>query len=225
MKSGISEKRDSRGIFITFEGIEGSGKSTLLYNVAGALRRSGLDPVLTREPGGTSLGVALRKVLLNPDMEKICSMAELMLFAADRAQHIAQVILPALEAGQIVLCDRYSDATIAYQGHGRGLPIENITAVDSKARGGTAPHMTVLLDLPVEAGLSRALARNDETADNSESRIDEEEMSFHEKVREGYLTLAGKEPERFLVLDAREKPDRLEELVMNEVRSRFPDAL
>ena len=103
-----------KGLFITFEGIEGSGKSTLVHNVAQTLRLSGHDPVVTREPGGTSLGIALRRVLLDPDMEKISSMAELMLFAADRAQHVEQVISPALEAGQIVLCDRYSDATIAY---------------------------------------------------------------------------------------------------------------
>lgn len=213
------------GLFITFEGIEGSGKSTLVYNVARALRLSGHDPVITREPGGTSLGAALRKVLLDPAMEKIGSMAELMLFAADRAQHVEQVILPALEAGQIVLCDRYSDATIAYQGYGRGLPIEDISAVDSQARRGTAPHMTVLLDLPVETGLSRAWTRNDEASDSSESRIDEEEMAFHKRVGEGYLMLAGREPERFLVLDAREKPQRLVELVMSEMQSRFPDAL
>jgi dTMP kinase len=211
------------GIFITFEGIEGSGKSTLLYNVAAALRRSGLDPLMTREPGGTSLGVALRKVLLNPDMEAIGPVAELMLFAADRAQHVSQVILPAIEAGQIVLCDRYSDATVAYQGHGRGIPLEVITSVDDQARGGALPHMTVLLDLPVETGLTRARTRNDESSDSSESRIDEEELAFHQKVREGYLMLAGNEPERFIILDAAEKPERLAELVMNEFRSRFPD--
>jgi dTMP kinase len=225
LESGINNIRDKRGIFITFEGIEGSGKSTLLYNVAAALRRTGLDPVMTREPGGTSLGVALRKVLLNPDMENIGSMAELMLFAADRAQHVSEVILPALDSCQIVLCDRYSDATAAYQGYGRGIPIDVITSVDNRARGGAIPDMTVLLDLPVEEGLRRARSRNDEAPDNSESRIDEEEAAFHRKVREGYLTLARKDPERFLVLDAMNEPDRLEELVMDEFRSRFPDAI
>jgi len=180
---------------------------------------------MTREPGGTSLGVALRKVLLNPDMEKIGSMAELMLFAADRAQHVSQVILPALETGQIVLCDRYSDATVAYQGHGRGIPLDVIAAVDHQARGEAIPHMTVLLDLPAETGLTRARTRNDESLDSSESRIDEEEIAFHRKVREGYHALANNEPERFLVLDAREKPDRLAELVMDEIRSRFPDVI
>jgi len=214
-----------RGIFITFEGIEGSGKSTLLYNVAAALRRSGLDPLMTREPGGTALGVALRKVLLNPDMEKIGSKAELLLFAADRAQHVSQVILPALETGQVVLCDRFSDATAAYQGYGRGIPLDVITAVDNQARNGLKPHRTVLLDLPVETGLTRARLRNDESRDNSESRLDEEEMAFHQRVREGYLILADNEPDRFIVLDALDKQDRMAELVMDDFRSRFPDVL
>ena len=152
-------------------------------------------------------------------------MAELMLFAADRAQHVSQVILPALEAGQIVLCDRYSDATIAYQGHGRGIPLDVITAVDNYARSEAIPHMTILLDLPAETGLTRARTRNKESMDSSESRIDEEEMAFHQKVREGYLMLADQEPDRFLVLDAREKPDRMAGLVMDGFRSRFPDAV
>lgn len=225
MESEISDRRDRRGIFITFEGIEGSGKSTLLYNTASALRRSGQDPLVTREPGGTSLGVALRKVLLSPDMEKIGPKAELMLFAADRAQHVSQVILPALEAGQIVLCDRYSDATLAYQGYGRGIPLDVITAVDDHARNGTIPHMTVLLDLPVETGLTRARTRNDESRNSSESRIDEEEMAFHQRVREGYLMLADNEPERFLVIDALDSQDRLAVIVMDEFRSRFPDVV
>jgi dTMP kinase len=214
-----------RGIFITFEGIEGSGKSTLISNVAATLRQTGLDPVITREPGGTSLGVALRKVLLDPDMEKIGSVAELMLFAADRAQHVSQVILPALDAGQIVLCDRYSDATVAYQGYGRGIPIGVINVVDNQARGEAIPHMTVLLDLPAETGLTRARTRNKVSGDSSESRIDDEEMAFHQRVREGYLMLANNEPERYFVLDALEKPDRLFEIVMEEFQSRFPDAL
>lgn len=212
-----------RGLFITFEGIEGSGKSTLLNNVATALRRSGQDAVMTREPGGTSLGTALRKVLLNPDMKKIDPMAELMLFAADRAQHVMQVIVPALETGKIVLCDRFSDATFAYQGSGRGIPFEDIIAVDVQARGDTKPHLTVLLDLPVETGLSRVRSRNAGNSDSSESRIDEEEIAFHKRVREGYLRLAGEEPDRILVLDALEKPDRLEKLVTDELHMRFPD--
>jgi len=210
------------GIFITFEGIEGSGKSTLLYNVAAAMRRTGLDPLLTREPGGTSLGVALRKVLLNPEMEEISSVAELMLFAADRAQHVSRVIKPALEEGQIVLCDRFSDATAAYQGYGRKIPLKVIAAIDQLATMGVKPHMTVLLDLSVDTGLTRARTRNDQSSDASESRIDEEEMEFHRRVRDGYLELSGNEPDRFIVVDAMEKPDQLSEQVVKELRLRFP---
>jgi dTMP kinase len=212
-----------RGLFVTFEGIEGSGKSTLLYNVAASLKRTGLDPLLTREPGGTSLGVALRKVLLNPEMEDINSVAELMLFAADRAQHVSTVIKPALEEGQIVLCDRFSDATAAYQGYGRKIPLKVITAIDHLATMGIRPDMTILLDLPVEAGLNRARTRNVESSDASETRIDEEEIVFHKRVRDGYLELLGNEPERFLLVDAMEKPEQLSETVVNALRSRYPD--
>ncbi len=214
-----------RGLFITFEGIEGSGKSTLINNVAAALRKSGLDPIVTREPGGTSLGVALRKVLLSPDMGVIEPKAELMMFAADRAQHVSELILPALEKGKIVLCDRYSDATVAYQGYGRGLPLDVIKVVDMKARDGAVPDLTVLLDLPVEKGLSRVRKRNDLSKDISESRIDEEETAFHQRVRDGYLAMARIEPARFLVLDAMIDPEHLTDLVMDELRSRYHNEL
>ena len=214
-----------RGLFITFEGIEGSGKSTLINNVAAALRKSGLDPIVTREPGGTSLGVALRKVLLSPDMGVIEPKAELMMFAADRAQHVSELILPALEKGKIVLCDRYSDATVAYQGYGRGLPLDVIKVVDMKARDGAVPDLTVLLDLPVERGLSRVRKRNDLSKDISESRIDEEETAFHQRVRDGYLAMARIEPARFLVLDAMIDPEHLTDLVMDELRSRYHNEL
>jgi dTMP kinase len=214
-----------RGFFVTFEGIEGSGKSTLIHNVANALRPSGLDPIVTREPGGTSLGVALRKVLLSPDMGVIGPIAELMMFAADRAQHVSEVILPALAKGKIVLCDRYSDATVAYQGYGRGIPFDVINVVDMKARDSAVPDLTVLLDLPVEKGLSRVRKRNDLSKDISESRIDEEETAFHQRVRDGYLAIARLEPARFLVLDAMDNPEHLTHLVMDEFRSRYPDEL
>lgn len=214
-----------RGLLITFEGIEGSGKSTLLHNVASVLRRSGADPVTTREPGGTALGAALRKVLLNPEEEAIVPLAELMLFAADRAQHVSRVIKPALVKGHFVLCDRYSDATVAYQGYGRGLSIDTILAVDRQARNSVSPDLTVLLDLPVEKGLIRARTRNDQSGNNSESRIDEEELVFHERVRTGYLALADGEPERFLVLDALNSPDQLSDSVISELQGRFPGAV
>jgi dTMP kinase len=225
LKSGISNRR---GLFITFEGIEGSGKTTLMELVAESLGQRGRDCVLTREPGGTPLGLSLRRVLLDPAAAEISSTAELMLFAADRAQHVAEVIRPALEDGSFVLCDRFSDATLAYQGYGRGIDQQAIKAVDGQARGETAPDMTVLLDLPVETGLFRARSRNASSNEHSdgpsESRFDDEQMVFHQKVRDGYLELARKEPARFLVLDGSLAPDTLSEAVTGEMVKRFPSA-
>ena len=224
MGSKTGDNRGGRGIFITFEGIEGSGKTTLIGQVAGFLNRENIDPLLTREPGGTGLGAALRKVLLSPERAGMESMAELMLFGADRAQHVAEVVRPALAAGRMVLCDRFSEATIAYQGYGRGLPMEAVVAVDRAARGETRADLVILLDLPAEAGLSRARARNSEEAGPAETRIDEEELSFHRKVREGYLLLAKKDPGRFIVLDALQGPGELARAVFEELSRRFPHA-
>ena len=214
-----------RGIFITFEGIEGSGKTTLMGLVAEALSRDGHEIVVTREPGGTDLGMALRRVLLDPTMEGINPVAELMLFAADRSQHIAETIGPALEKGQTILCDRFSDATVAYQGYGRGLPLETVIAVDEQARGSLRPDLTVLIDLPVQRGLARARARNQANPQNRESRIDEEELDFHNRVREGYLVISRREPDRFMVLDGLQSPEKLCHLVAQKIASRFRHGL
>lgn len=214
-----------RGLFITFEGIEGSGKTTLIGRVADSLRTMGHDPVVTREPGGTDLGLALRKVLLDPGGSSLDAVAELMLFGADRAQHVTEIILPALETGRIVLCDRFSDATRAYQGHGRGIDLETVEAVDRAVKKGTRPDMTVLLDLPVEAGLTRAGKRNFEKTHLCESRFDEEAIAFHRAVREGYMLLARQESNRFLVLDAELTPSELSESVIKEINKRFANVL
>jgi len=212
------------GLFVTFEGIEGSGKSTLLKKVARTLRQKNLDPLETREPGGTPLGAALRNILLDPEMTGMEGLAELMLFGADRAQHVGQVIRPALLSGRIVLCDRFSETTIAYQGYGRGVPRETVDAVDQAARGEVRPDMIVLLDLPAEAGLARAKRRNLQTNDRSEARLDEEELSFHRRVREGYLLSAGRDPGRFLLLDAQKGPSDLHDAVIEEIFARFAHA-
>ncbi len=225
MEPGTDAKSAVRGVFITFEGIEGSGKTTLMGLVAEALSRDGHDTVVTREPGGTDLGLALRRVLLDPTMERINPVAELMLFAADRSQHIAETIGPALEKGQTILCDRFSDATVAYQGYGRGLPLETVIAVDVQARGSLRPDLTVLIDLPVERGLARARARNQATPQNPESRIDEEELDFHSRVREGYLVISRREPDRFMVLDGLQSPEKLCRLVTQRIASRFRHGL
>ncbi|MDR2820103.1 MAG: dTMP kinase [Desulfovibrio sp.] len=195
-------------MFISFEGIEGAGKSTAQRLVADFLQARGHDPLLTREPGGCSLGRNLRSILLDARLSRLSGRAELYLFLADRAQHVAEVIRPALDAGQTVLCDRFTDSTLAYQGYGRGLDTEYLRNANETATGGLTPELTLLLDLPVADGLSRAGRRNrEEGTVISEGRFDSESLDFHERVRRGYLALADEEPQRFAVIDATEPPE------------------
>ena len=178
-------------MFISFEGIEGSGKSTAQRLLAEHLQGLGYDPLLPREPGGCALGRSLRPILLDARTRGLSSRAELYLFLADRAQHVAEVIRPALEAGQTVLCDRYADSTLAYQGYGRGLDPEHLRRINDMATGGLMPDLTLLLDLPVHCGLERAGLRNrEEGTVLSEGRFDAESLEFHERVRQGYRSLA-----------------------------------
>ena len=195
-------------MFISFEGIEGSGKSTAQRLLAEHLQGLGYDPLLTREPGGCTLGRSLRPILLDARTRGLSSRAELYLFLADRAQHVAEVIRPALEAGQTVLCDRYADSTLAYQGYGRGLDPEHLRRINDMATGGLMPDLTLLLDLPVHCGLERAGLRNrEEGTVLSEGRFDAESLEFHERVRQGYRSLAAEEPERFAIIDAAQPPE------------------
>ena len=195
-------------MFISFEGIEGSGKSTAQRLLAEHLQGLGYDPLLTREPGGCALGRSLRPILLDARTRGLSSRAELYLFLADRAQHVAEVIRPALEAGQTVLCDRYADSTLAYQGYGRGLDPEHLRRINDMATGGLMPDLTLLLDLPVHCGLERAGLRNrEEGTVLSEGRFDDESLEFHERVRQGYRSLAAEEPERFAIIDAAQPPE------------------
>ena len=195
-------------MFISFEGIEGSGKSTAQRLLAEHLQGLGYDPLLTREPGGCALGRSLRPILLDARTRGLSSLAELYLFLADRAQHVAEVIRPALEAGQTVLCDRYADSTLAYQGYGRGLDPEHLRRINDMATGGLMPDLTLLLDLPVHCGLERAGLRNrEEGTVLSEGRFDAESLEFHERVRQGYRSLAAEEPERFAIIDAAQPPE------------------
>lgn len=190
-------------MFITFEGIEGAGKSTMMARLASYMQSRGDTPVITREPGSGALGRRLRSLLLDCRRERIVPEAELCLFLADRAQHIAEVIRPGLEAGQAVLCDRYVDSTLAYQGYGRGMKIDDLRQMNIIAAGRVLPDLTILLDLAPQAGLTRAGERN--KADGtviSEGRFDAESLEFHGRVRQGYLQLAKSEPRRFRVLDA-----------------------
>lgn len=199
-----------KGTFITFEGIEGSGKTTQIVLLANYLKSHGVKIVLTREPGGTMIGDQIRKILLDPANKALDPSAELLLYAASRAQHLSEVILPALAAGTIVLCDRFSDATLAYQGYGRGLDMNMIRELDRIVTAGMRPDITVLLDINAATGLARARRRNNSRGLEGEARFENEEIAFHERVRQGYLTLAKQEPERIRVVDASPSPDRIE---------------
>ncbi|MBK7932213.1 MAG: dTMP kinase [Acidobacteria bacterium] len=187
------------GKFITFEGIDGSGKSTQLRLLADDLRARGLDAITTREPGGTELGRQLRAAFLETH-EKVAPMAELLAFAADRAQHVEFLIKPALAEGKIVISDRYADATFAYQGAGRGFPQDKVDQVIELATGGLKPDLTLFFDIPVAIAVERMSNRDESEA--KANRMDAETAEFYTRVREAYLTIASAEPERFIVVDA-----------------------
>lgn len=189
------------GFFITFEGIEGCGKTTQLRLLKERLAALGEKVTVTREPGGCPVADQMRAILLDAKNSAITPLAELLLYAAARAQHVQEVIVPALERGETVLCDRFTDATVAYQGHGRGLDLAVIEKLNTLATGSLQPALTVLIDCPVEVGLSRALARIEATSGAKEERFERESLLFHQKVRNGYLALANAFPERFVVVD------------------------
>lgn len=190
------------GRFITFEGMDGCGKTTQLRILANTLRESGQPVVETVEPGGTEIGQQIRRILLDPANSAIHPRTELLLYFGSRAQNVEQVIRPALAAGRTVLCDRFTDSTLVYQGCGHGLDSSVVLDLDRIACQGLKPDVTVLIDIDLETSLARARRRNQRT-DSSESRIDEESHAFHERVRRGYLALAEREPERFKVIDGR----------------------
>jgi len=200
-----------RAPLITFEGVEGAGKTTLAQHLADWLQAQGVLARLTREPGGSALGEQLRSILLN---EPLDAWAELFLFLADRRQHTLQVILPALEQGVWVLCDRYADSTLVYQGYGRGLDIALIRRLNALATNNLTPDLTVLIDLPVEDALARA---------NAPNRFEAETQAFHERIREGYLQLARAEPHRFLVLNGLQSLETLKASLEQAIQERFFD--
>ncbi|MDH1631372.1 dTMP kinase [Pseudomonas mosselii] len=184
------------GLFITLEGPEGAGKSTNREYLAARLREQGVDVVMTREPGGTPLAERIRELLLAPSEERMAVDTELLLMFAARAQHLAEVIRPALARGAVVLCDRFTDATYAYQGGGRGLPVERIAILEAFVQGQLRPDLTLVFDLPVEVGLARAAARG------RLDRFEQEGQAFFEAVRQAYLQRAGQQPQRYRLLDA-----------------------
>lgn len=207
-------------MFISLEGMEGSGKSTVLKRLHAWLEGEGYEVLLTREPGGSELGKTLRALLLDVENTDITSEAELFMYLADRAQHVSQVIKPALEEGKVVLCDRYADSTVVYQGYGRGLDPNLLHSFNEVATKGLWPDVSLLLDVEPEIGLRRALSRNIEQGlSRAEGRFEAEAMEFHSRVREGYLTWAALNNKRFAVVDASLTPDEVFEQVVDKMRT------
>ena len=184
-------------MFITIEGPDGGGKTTQVRLIYEALREAGVNVLLTREPGGTSIGDQIRTVLHDVGNKEMDPAAEILLYSASRAQLVSQIIRPALAAGRVVLCDRYADSTMAYQGHGRELDLDVLRTITRFATGGLKPDLTLLLDLPVEAGLARRKSGGEEW-----NRMDQQTLEFHRRTRDGYLQLAAAEPERWVRIDA-----------------------
>lgn len=203
-------------MFITFEGIEGSGKTTQLKKLAERLE----NVVVTKEPGGTPSADRIRAILLDTS-SNLDPVAEMFLFAASRRQHVVEVIRPALQRGAVVLCDRFTDATLAYQGFGRLLNLDQLRMLNDWATDMLHPHMTLLFDLPEELGLTRARRRN-ASATADEGRFEAEDLRFHRRVREGYLALATAEPDRFVVIDAHGSVEEVFERMMSALVSRAP---
>jgi dTMP kinase len=210
-------------LFITFEGIEGCGKTTQVERLAKRLIREGIKFVRTLEPGGTEIGETIRRLLLDSRNKSLAPLAELMLYAADRAQHVEEIIKPALDQGMWVICDRFFDATIAYQGSARGQDMELIRILNDRVTQGIRPDITLLLDCPVEMGLDRAMKRNSNVNDHDQERFEREEINFHLAVREGYLDLARHEKGRFTVIDASLDENEVERQIYNILRP-FLDA-
>ena len=206
------------GLFVTFEGGEGSGKSTQVARLAARLRALGIEPLVTREPGGTPVAEGIRAVLLDPERRPV-ALAEAFMMEASRAQLVETVIRPALDAGRVVLCDRYDDSTLAYQGAGRGLDAALLASWNAAATGGLKPALTILFDVPPDVGLERRRGAAGQT-----NRLDRERVEFHLRVRSRYLELAAAEPGRWVVLDATLSADELESLAWAAISAKLPPA-
>ncbi len=206
--------------FITLEGIEGSGKTSQITSITSFLTSKGEPAISTREPGGTELANRMRKILVEPHKEPLQPMAELLLYNAARVQHVSQVIRPTLNAQQSVVCDRYIDATVAYQSYGRGLPLGTVTQINDWASDGLIPDLTFLLDCPPAAGLARSQARLDQESSN-EGRFEAEELAFHERVRQAYLDIADRQKDRFVLIDATQAQEEVTTQILTELEKRI----
>lgn len=209
--SAAAPRRTRKAMFVTFEGIEGSGKSTLLDDLARRLRDAGRDVLTTREPGGTPVGDAIREVVLHRRDFEISPLAEALLMNASRAALVERVILPAMARGCVVLCDRYDDSSMAYQGYGRGLDLQMLRGICDAATGGLRPDLTLLLDISPEDSRARVNARGDE------NRLDGETLEFYRRAREGFLAMAARQP-RWHVFDARQSPQQLADAAWSVLR-------
>ena len=208
-------------MFITLEGIEGSGKTTQIKNIVEFLENKGYDCVVTREPGGTKIGEKIRSILLDPENRNMEPACELLLYFSDRVQHIKELINPALSEGKTIICDRFFDATLVYQGYARGLSIDLIIKLHQMIAYGLKPDITILLDLLPEIGLSRAWEQIDNgSRSGGETRFEKETLLFHEKIRAGYLELARLEPKRFRVIDASKNKDQVKQQIINALRKK-----
>ncbi len=200
-------------LFITFEGVEGSGKTSQIQRLKKYLLQKGIPCKITREPGGCPISEKVRKILLNPGHREMVPMSELLLYEAARAQHVKDVIKPFLKKGGVVLCDRFNDATIAYQGYGRKMDLALVKRLNHISSQGIKPDVTFLLDCPSDVGLKRALQRNRMLKQEKEERFEKEKLPFHQRVRKGYLAIAKKEPSRVRVIDTREGEDKVFEKI------------
>jgi dTMP kinase len=205
------------GFFVSFEGPEGGGKSTQIHRLAAALAERGFSVWTTREPGGTRLGEMIRPILLGQRQTPMTPWSEALLFTAARAQHVEEVIRPRLARGELVLCDRYSDSTIAYQGYGRGLDLDTLRRLQSGATGGLQPGLTLLLNLPIETGLSR-IPRT------AQDRLDRETATFHQRVRAGYQEMAAADPRRWREVDAAADEDQVARRILELVSDALQQA-
>lgn len=203
-------------MFITFEGSEGSGKSTQINILAAYLREQGYEVVTTREPGGTRIGEQVRHCLHDVNNQEMTAAAEVLLYSASRSQLVQEVILPALEKNSIVICDRYADSTIAYQGYGRQLDLEALSTITRFATRGLKPDLTILFDIDVEQGLSRRTIGGEEM-----NRMDLQELAFYKRVRNGYMELVKQEPDRWVIIDARRSPEEVQAAVRLAVDARL----
>ena len=208
---------DRAGLFITFEGPDGGGKSTQMKMLAARLRNLGRDVLESAEPGGTPIGLQIRRLLLDPENDELCPTTELLLMFAARAQNVEQWIRPALAQGKIVLSDRFTDSTLVYQGIARGLGADVVRTVDRIACRSLKPDLTLCIDIDAEAGLARAHARNRSEQRSRESRMDEQAIEFHRRARAGYLRLAAEEPDRIKLIDGDRAPDAVAESVWQQV--------